>query len=151
MAISVESAARRICEIGSWTITNLALQKTLYLTHMYHLGFYGEPLVHDAFEAWDYGPVVPSLYRRVAMFGAKPIQDIFRPDDCLPGSTETSTIESVVPGLVKRPAAELVSMTHWAQGAWAKNYRPGLRGIVIPDMDIMDEFNLWAERAKAAA
>ncbi len=150
MAISIDSAAQRICEIGNWKITNLALQKTLYLTHMYHLGYHGAPLVNEAFEAWDYGPVLPDLYRRVAMFGAKPIQDIFRLDEDCEGSLELGTINAVAPGLVSRPPAELVSITHWTQGAWAKNYRPNLRGIIISDMDIADEFNRRVGRVRAA-
>lgn len=141
MPLSIDSAARRICQIGDWQVTNLQLQKILYLSHMYFMGTHqGRRLVDASFEAWDYGPVLPALYKRVAMFGSRPIQDIFRTDGDGDGWEEFTAIDKVAPALVTRPAAELVSMTHLAEGAWASHYRPGIRGLVIPDADIFNEY-----------
>jgi uncharacterized phage-associated protein len=134
-------AARKICEHGSWNVTNLRLQKTLYLAQMLFMGEHaGSRLVDADFEAWDYGPVIPQVYRRMRIFGADAIQDVFfgepRPNDGL----RESHLHNVSTYLAGKKAAELVSMTHWKDGAWAKNYRPGARGIVIPDQDILDEY-----------
>ena len=56
MSIPAYSAARYICARGDWRVTNLALQKILYLAHMVHLGRTGRALIDGEFEAWDYGP-----------------------------------------------------------------------------------------------
>lgn len=150
MAISIDSAARRICQIGDWQVTNLQLQKILYLSHMYHMGLHhGRRLVDASFEAWDYGPVLPALYKRVAMFGSRPIQDIFRLEPDVEEGPELDSIGRAAPALVSRPAAELVSMTHISEGAWARHYRPGIRGLIIPDADIFNEYRTRAG-AKAA-
>jgi uncharacterized phage-associated protein len=78
MPLTAMQAARKVCEYGSWKITNLGLQKILYIAQMIFMGEKnGVRLVDAEFEAWDYGPVVPNVYRRVRMFGANPIQDIF--------------------------------------------------------------------------
>ena len=54
--------ARRICELGKWEISNLKLQKLLYLTHMYYSGIFEEGLIKERFRAWKRGPVIPSIY-----------------------------------------------------------------------------------------
>jgi uncharacterized phage-associated protein len=141
MAISVESAARRICQNGNWQVTNLALQKILYVAHMFFLGrTNGRGLVNARFEAWDYGPVQPDIYRKVAMFGDRPIRDVFYGRNVPVGAAETTTLDEVSSSLIQKSPGELVAITHWKNGAWAKNYRPNARGIIIPDSDILDEY-----------
>lgn len=50
--------------------TNLDLQKLVYFCHVSHLVQYGEPLIRESFEAWQYGPVIPSLYKSLKKFGS---------------------------------------------------------------------------------
>lgn len=101
----------------------------------------GAPMISEAFEAWDYGPVVPSLYHRVKMFGRNPIKDIFYNEDALGElSSEGLVIKRAVNSLAKRSASELVAITHWERGAWAKHYKNGRLGIKIPNADILTEF-----------
>jgi len=55
-------------------ITPLKLQKMVYIAHGWHLAIRGQPLVTDEYaEAWDHGPVFPSLYYEIREFGKKPI------------------------------------------------------------------------------
>ena len=62
MAVSALSAGKRLGKHSGWTLSNLAMQKLLYIAHMYHLGMYdATPLVTGHFEAWDYGPVHPTF------------------------------------------------------------------------------------------
>ena len=79
------------------------------------------------------------------MFGANPIHDIFlfdpRPNDGL----REAYLHNVSTHLAGKKAAELVAITHWKDGAWAKNYRAGSHGIPIPDADIFDEYRRRAE------
>ncbi|MDA1024183.1 MAG: DUF4065 domain-containing protein [Proteobacteria bacterium] len=78
MAVTSLSAAKLICKLSNWSVTNLKLQKILYIAHMFHMGKNdGAPLVEGEFEAWDYGPVEPSVYKKVKMFGSDPIEDVF--------------------------------------------------------------------------
>lgn len=147
MAVSPFEAAKFICERGSWEVTNLALQKILYIAQLVHIGRTGgERLVDAEFEAWAYGPVVPSLYRKVRVFGDKPIRNVFFAVKGIDNNHIVSVLEEVCERLLPKSPGELVSMTHWEQGAWAKNYEPGARGIVIPDADILGEY-----RARTAA
>lgn len=146
MALTAMQAARKICEHGSWQVTNLGLQKILYIAQMLFMGEHGGARLVDAeFEAWDYGPVVPEVYRRVRMFGANPIQDVFFGMPLINDGLREMHLHNVATFLAGKKPAELVAITHWKDGAWAKNYRPGARGIPIPDRDILDEYRRRAE------
>jgi len=114
---------------------------------MYYLGIKGERLADLAFEAWDYGPVAPKVYAQVRMFGSGPIKDVFygaRPFS--PGSKRRQVLEEVCRDLIPMRPGQLVEITHWSEGAWAKNYVPGSKGIRIPDIAIANEY-----RARVAA
>ncbi|MFT4204654.1 MAG: DUF4065 domain-containing protein [Chitinophagaceae bacterium] len=50
-------------------ISNLKLQKMLYYLQGFNLAFFDEKLFDDDIEAWQYGPVVPSVYYNFKDFG----------------------------------------------------------------------------------
>lgn len=56
-------------------LTHLKLQKILYFLHGHYLAETGEPLIDDNFEAWPYGPVVPSLYSELKHYGPRLIDE----------------------------------------------------------------------------
>jgi len=101
----------------------------------------GDRLVDAEFEAWDYGPVEPTVYRKVRMFGSSRIKDVFynartfREDD-----KRRFVMDDVCRKLLPLRPGELVAITHWGKGAWARHYEPGVRGIKIPDADIIAEY-----------
>lgn len=141
MAVSALSAGKTLCELRDWTLSNLEAQKILYIAHMFQLGRVGRPLVNEAFEAWDYGPVVPDLYRRAKGFGSEPVRNVFHWIDAVsPGSEEYRSLQDVANATRSFTPGKLVSVTHWDQGAWARYYRPGIRGIVIPNEAIRKEY-----------
>lgn len=153
MAIPAASAARTLCELRDWNLSNLELQKILFIAHMFHLGTHGgEPLVNESFEAWDYGPVLPSVYRRVRGFGSSPVRNVFHGVPAtLPETPEYETLANAANATRGISAGRLVDLTHRVGGAWANNYLPGVRGIVIPNRDILNEFNLRARQPQQAA
>lgn len=150
MAVSALSAAKTICELKNWDVTNLALQKILYLAHMYHLGCHsGAPLIFEDFEAWNYGPVVPELYRRMKPFGASKVGNVFHWIEPVKADTpEYKSLQAAVSGTRNLTAGQLVANTHRDDGAWATFYKPDVRGITIPNSAILNEYN---QRFKPAA
>ena len=141
MAISVSSAARFVCELGDWKVTNLQLQKILYISHMIYMGKRnGERLVDASFEAWDFGPVIPSLYKIAKAYGSKPIRTGFYDAIDISELREGIELNKVCKTLLKTPSWKLVDFTHRVGGAWDKNYIPNMKGIDIPDRDILQEY-----------
>ncbi|HAJ01863.1 MULTISPECIES: Panacea domain-containing protein [unclassified Brevundimonas] len=138
--VSTFAAARRICERSDWTVTNLELQKMLYLAQMVFMGKHRERLLNGTFEAWDYGPVLPTLYSQVKSFGSGPIKDVFFGVGEVKDADRAQMLDDAYDQLSKKTAGQLVSITHWKNGAWAKHYVPGSMGVKIPDPDILKEY-----------
>lgn len=142
MAARLDSVAKYICEKAGWQVTNLQLQKLLYLTQMFHMGRNGgEKLFDGGFEAWDYGPVEPSLYHRAKVFGSDCISDIFHNARTFrEGDPRRKVMDDVCRKFLPYSAGDLVEITHADGGAWAAHYVPKARNIRIPDADIWGEY-----------
>lgn len=143
MALDSLIAAKFLCKSSEWTISHLQLQKMLYIIHMVFLGDEGRKLVNDNFEAWNLGPVLPNVYHRFKIFSSDNIYNAYSIADIsedIKDKKEQKKLEEGVVALKKASAAQLVNVTHWENGAWAKNYKDGERGIVIPNEDIAEEY-----------
>lgn len=71
--------ATRFIELGikqKNPVTPMKLQKLVYLAHGIHLARFNSPLIDDDIEAWDYGPVIRSVYDEFKVWGNRPITDI---------------------------------------------------------------------------
>ena len=55
------------------TISNLKLQKMMYYQQGFHLAYFGTPLFDEDIVAWQYGPVVPSVYQEYKSFESNSI------------------------------------------------------------------------------
>lgn len=141
MTISVLSAAKHLASRSGWSLSNLELQKILYLAHMFFLGRTGgNPLVHGQFEAWDYGPVHPDLYHRAKIFGSDAVKNIFHDTADLPTGAEREIINEAYDSIGKAGPGRLVHATHRKNGAWERAYVPGMRHCIIPNDDILREY-----------
>ena len=150
MSISILEAAKHLGKQSGWSLSNLKMQKILYIAHMHHLGNFNSPLVQGLFEAWDYGPVHPDLYHRAKVFGADPVGNIFRSFENLEGSgSEKRILDAAAKQLAGISSAQLIATTHREGGAWAKHYVPGVRGIEIPNEDILEEYREFRSKKNA--
>ena len=145
MAISAKQAAKEICELGGYKVSNLKIQKILYISHLTYLGITGEPLVEENFHAWRFGPVVPSLFHKFKKFERKSIsKNAFRGVDNTSDETAKEVIAEIWKGFGGLSVWSLVDFTHRKEGAWYKAYygsrwRMGRPGKVIPNNDIIQE------------
>jgi uncharacterized phage-associated protein len=142
MTIHSLIAAKKVCELRHWNATNLEINKILYVAHMASLGRSAGniPLVSENFQAWDYGPVLPTVYQKLKIFGNSAVHNIFQIYPSITSTQDSQIIEESVKMLEGKTAGELVAITHWKDGAWAKHYSPGAKGIIISNQDIFDEY-----------
>lgn len=99
-------------------MTNLKLQKLVYYVQGFHLALFNKPLFSDEIYAWQYGPVVPSLYNRLKKFGKsevkiqsdEPLDDIFT-------ETQKKLMRDVFEQLGQFSAWKLMRMTH-SESPW---------------------------------
>lgn len=148
--ISPLQAAKHLCEFSGWSLTNLKLQKIAYIAQMLHIGETGgRRLIDGEFEAWDYGPVSTPIYREVRGFGADAIQNVFRRFP--PASNDAQEfLREIYDNLAGWTPGQLVAFTHRNDGAWARHYIPGGKGVMIPDQSILDEYRRFHEQKTAA-
>lgn len=50
-------------------LSQMKLLKLVYIAHGWHRGYFGQNLINDAVQAWQYGPVIPDLYRKISAYG----------------------------------------------------------------------------------
>ena len=66
MPFDPRAVANRLLELGrerQLTIDPMKVQKLIYYAHGWHLALTGKPLLDRSVEAWQYGPVLPDVYR----------------------------------------------------------------------------------------
>ena len=107
-------------------VTPMKVQKLVYFAHGWHLALTdkGDPLLSEQVEAWEFGPVVRSLYHALKHFANQPIKEKISNFSAF-GETEISEA-SDVSKLLKRiwgaygkySATRLSNATHVVDGPW---------------------------------
>ena len=138
MPLQPFEATKKLCERSQWTLSNLEVQKHLFLAQLAHMKTNESRLIDVTFEAWDYGPVVPEIYRGVRQFAARPVQNIFH-SLYYSSKPEDQVLYDSYDKYRNKTPGQLVALTHKPQGAWDHNYKAGVLGIRIPDKDIYQE------------
>lgn len=132
-------------------VTAMKLQKLIYYAHGLCLATLGKPLVNEQIEAWQYGPVVPSVYHEFKQFGREAITTKAMTfdgltldwrrlsiDDGLDVEENTEVkflLEAVWDTYGKYNAIQLSNMTHQPGTPWEQIYsqQPDRKGVDIPD------------------
>lgn len=173
MGISAIAAGNYILSLGARDgvpVSPMGLQKLVYIAHGWHLALRSEPLVTNEHpEAWDYGPVFPSLYYEFRSYGSHPIARAAAelvPDDDGSWRERTPTIpphESVTRDIVDWVWAsyrhldglQLSDLTHQRGSPWWQTRlgASGYRNTPIPRELIEDHFRdlAWKNRERRDA
>lgn len=154
--LAVANAVLEEAERQGKRLTIMQLLKLVYIAHGWSLALLNAPLVNEEPEAWQHGPVFPSIYRAFRRFGSGPITE--------PASTpfgplaaadlsdqQRSVIQSVVQGYGDKHAFSLSRMTHQPDTPWARVYRNGLGSSDdIPNEIIADHYRKLARERQTA-
>lgn len=124
-AITVANEFLRAAWASSRDLTNMQLQKLVYIAHGYSLALTGDPLIKQAVEAWRYGPVVPDLYNALRRYGAGTVTDQI---NILPreevSTTYRALIDVVDDAYSKFSGPQLSTLTHRAGTPWREIFDP---------------------------
>ena len=119
-------------------ITNLKLNKLLYYAQGCCLSRLGRPLFADQIEAWEYGPVVPSVYHKYKVCGKSPIRITDEDyDRRVFTEEEMSVLIDVMREYGQFTGNTLVSKTHQPGTPWRLTVD---RGAKIIPQDCMKEY-----------
>src|SRR5205085_3233952 len=114
------------------SITNMQLQKLVYIAHGWSLALLSRGLIQDRVEAWQWGPVIPSLYRNLSRYGAGEV------DSTIPmlgeqnlKPEEQALVESVWKSYNQMSAFTLSTITHQENTPWNRTVKEsGLRSVI---------------------
>lgn len=104
-------------------ISNLKLQKLLYLAQAYALISKNRKLFEEPIEAWAFGPVVPSVYKLYKQYGCG---SLFKPDeDAETADSEDQKILTAVFEQFKSWSATDLTQLTLSQRPWQDAYAEG--------------------------
>jgi uncharacterized phage-associated protein len=122
-------------------ITQVQLQKLVYIAHGWHLALEKGPLFNDQVCAWKYGPVIPVLHKVFKGFGSSNIEFTTDFADLSPNNEETKELLNVVwETYGSMPASKLIALTHKEGTPWHKVYQPNFMDTVIPNESIKQHY-----------
>ena len=149
-SVIVANRFLELAEAKGDKLTPMQLLKLVYIAHGWMLGLYGRPLIREQVEAWQYGPVIPSLYSHVRSYKGSPINgkisSIFARGGEL-GAEEEDIISQVYEAYGQMPGMRLSRITHAAGTPWSQTYEPGSFGAVIPTDLIEEHYRQLSEQA----
>jgi len=145
-------------------LTQMHLQKLVYIAHGWKLALTDAPLADDALEAWDYGPVFPDLYEHTKFNGKNPLARLITPSDgnafaffnsdvdCEPYSANLSDVDrEVIKRVWKKygrlSAFKLSDLTHKSGTPWFKAFHERGKRSPIDDSEIKEHYARLAAAA----
>lgn len=127
-------------------VSNLRMQKIMYLAHVYYITKQNKPLIKDDFEAWNIGPIIPEVYWEYSIYASAPIIPFYKEDADI-DSEKIKVVEKLIINLSAKKPWTLVELTHLKDGAWDRTYRNGQGNReVIPLTRIYEEAGMELSR-----
>ncbi|WP_156921735.1 Panacea domain-containing protein [Desulfovibrio inopinatus] len=138
--------------------TQMKLQKLLFFAHGWYLALKDEPLLSEDIQAWPYGPVIPSVYHELKIYGRNTITSLAtevvqnqsgltleppRVND--PTGYTQSFLRKIWDAFGSYSGLELSKMTHmegtpWSNARGNNSESSTQRDVVIPNESIKDYF-----------
>ena len=123
--------------------------KLTYICHGWSLGIAERPLISEPVEAWQYGPVVPSLYHRYKSFRADPIKVVLLDRSEEFDDQQRNMVEVIEDAYRKCTALDLSGLTHQPGTPWDIVQREYGVGAIIPNELIQEHYHKLAYGSEA--
>lgn len=135
MAYNAQSIANAFLELAKRDgkrLTNMQLQKLVYIAHGFNLALMGEPLFFNNVHAFQWGPVIPKLYKLLSKYGAGNVTELVESDQPIPppDSPEMKIIERVWRNYGELGGMQLSAITHKENTPWSKVWEKEKFGII---------------------
>jgi len=122
-------------------MTNMKVQKLTYIAHGFSLAMINESLTFHHVHAFEWGPVIPVLYKVLKKFANGPIPgpiEIEADVELLDIADSTSEFSSIIKGVWQRysgfTAAQLSNITHKTGTPWDVTWKENPYGVIDNDL-----------------
>ena len=124
------------------------LQKLVFLAHGLSLALVGRPLTNHNIHAWQWGPVLPQLYKSFSKYGSNQIDGQASCSENVPETGEDNeVIQSVWKSFGNMTGPQLSALTHEPGSPWDKTWKSDQYGII--ESNLIGDF--YKEKLNAVA
>jgi len=142
-ALQVADQFTRLASQDSKAFTQMQLLKLVYIAHGWMLAVYNEPLIYEEVQAWKFGPVIPSLYQDLKIYGSNPIVNFILQYPTDFNTRERQVIQFTYDSYGEFSAYQLSDITHAAGTPWSETYGKGAGWAeLIPNTVIQDHYKV---------
>lgn len=146
MSRDARAVAQRMLEAcraaGDPAVTPMQLIKLVYIAHGYMLARHGVPLLREPVQAWQYGPVIPSLYQAVRDYRAMPVDSIIGAPAEQFSPEEERIISEVARNYGRVDGVTLSAATHQPGTPWSVTWSNHGQNAEISN-DMIEAFYRW--------
>jgi uncharacterized phage-associated protein len=128
---AVANAFLKLAQAEGKRLTNMQLQKLVFLAQGYALALIDRPIFYHNAHAWQWGPVIPKLYKELQRYGAGDVAEEIQATDS-EGSTEAEVVRGVWDAHKGYTGSQLSSLTHKQGTPWSVTWEKE-RFAVIPE------------------
>ncbi len=105
------------------TLTNRQVQKLVFLAQGYSLALLERCIYENNTHAWQWGPVVPKLYKALQRYGSGIVtEDLNAQDSVVHGSEDYEIVAGVWDAYGMYSGSQLSALTHKEGSPWAKQW-----------------------------
>ncbi len=121
-------------------ITPMKLNKMVYLSHVTMLILLDKPLLDEPVWAWENGPFIKELYKKIRDFKDKPVTKIINKNFINLSPDEISIIKIVISAYNQYSAIELANLTQKVPSPWSHIWFSNGNNTIIPDNLIYEHY-----------
>ncbi|EOZ4726335.1 DUF4065 domain-containing protein [Pseudomonas aeruginosa] len=129
-------------DAGDPAVTPMQLLKLVYIAHGYMLAKHGVPLIDEPVQAWQYGPVVRSVYQAVRDFRSAPVTCVPNAPTVQFDQSEMAIMKEVARIYGRASGIALSSATHQPGTPWSVTWNNQGQNAVISN-DMIEGFYRW--------
>jgi uncharacterized phage-associated protein len=111
----------------------MQLQKLVFLGQGYCLAILDRKLYRNNTHAWQWGPVVPKLYKDLQKYGSGIVTESIAAIDALTDEDELKVVNGVWKAYGNHTGAQLSALTHKPGSPWSKTWAANKFGIIDPE------------------
>ncbi|TGG90432.1 MAG: DUF4065 domain-containing protein [Aphanocapsa feldmannii 277cV] len=154
-AVSANAVANEFLKLAKKDgkqLTNLQLQKLVYIAQGYTLAITNKKLYYNDTCAWHWGPVIPSLYEALRRYGRKYViekLELDNQDESLDNTVAIDIIEAVYKRYGNYTGPQLVNLTNRPNTPWSETWEEE-KFSLIPFSRIQDYYKRTLKNKKEA-